>query len=194
MYRAAPDEADSPRLPRALGPFPFILSLMSAPIPVIHLRRTLRADLPTLFHMQSDPVANALAGTKPRDRAAFDARWEEILRDPPPTPPNPPTGVTPRVIIADGHLVGAINIFPQEDTDSIGYWIDREHWGRGIATRAIALLIEEVPVRPLFARVAVHNAASLRALQRNGFVIAGRRHTPATERYVESETVVLTLA
>jgi ribosomal-protein-alanine N-acetyltransferase len=164
---------------------------MSAPSPAIEvrLRTTLPEDVPALFQMQLDPVANRLAGTKPRDRAAFEARWEEILRG----PHTPPTDVTPRVIIADGVLVGSISIFPQEGTDSIGYWIEREHWGRGIATRAIALLIAEVAARPLFARVAVHNAASLRALERNGFVVHSRRHAAETDRYFGGETLVLTL-
>jgi RimJ/RimL family protein N-acetyltransferase len=105
----------------------------------------------------------------------------------------PDPGVTPRIIIADGELVGSINIFPQEGTDSIGYWLAREHWGRGIATRSIALMLEEFAKRPLFARVAAHNTASLRALQRNGFVITARRQSPATERYIAGETIVLTL-
>jgi RimJ/RimL family protein N-acetyltransferase len=157
---------------------------------VVELRITRREDVAALFEMQLDPEGNALAGTKPRDRAAFEARWEEILRE----PPSPPTGVMPRVIIADGVLVGSINIFPQEGTDSIGYWLAREHWGRGIATRAIALLIGEVATRPLFARVVSHNVASRRVLERNGFVLTARRHSPETDRYVASEGFVFTLA
>ncbi len=160
-----------------------------SPPAAIHLRRTLPTDVSALFQIQLDPAGNQLAGTKPRERAAFEARWEEILRE----PPTPPTGVTPRVIIADGALVGSINIFPQEGTESIGYWIAREYWGRGIATRAIALLIGEVGTRPLFARVEAHNVASRRALERNGFVITARFHRPASDRYVGADVLVLTL-
>lgn len=141
-----------------------------------------------LYEMQLDAAANELAGTRPRDRAAFEAVWEGILGGGPGA-----AGVTARVIIADGAMVGAINVFQQEGTDSIGYWIAREHWGRGIATRAIGLLIAEVATRPLYARVAVHNVASLRALERNGFVIAERYRTEATERYVACERLVLVL-
>lgn len=180
-------------MPHRVPVVPFFMPVPTPMTPsrpaAIHLRRTVATDVPALFEMQLDPVANQLAGTKPRDRAAFEARWEEILRE----PPNPPTGVTPRVIIANGMLVGSINIFPQEGTDSIGYWIAREHWGRGIATRAIALLIGEVSTRPLFARVVAHNVASLRALERNGFVIASRSHSSASDRYVAAERFVLTL-
>ncbi|CAG0973406.1 hypothetical protein PHYC_01371 [Phycisphaerales bacterium] len=160
----------------------------AAAVPInIHLRVTLPDDLPTLFEFQCDPAANQLAGTKPRDLPAFNARWEELLRDP------AGARVTPRVIIAAGALVGSINIFEQEGTDSIGYWIAREHWGRGIATRAISLMIAEVATRPLFARVAVTNVASLRALERNGFVESSRRHCPATERSVAREMITLVI-
>jgi RimJ/RimL family protein N-acetyltransferase len=158
--------------------------IIPSPPAHVHLRRTVPADIPTLFQIQLDPAGNQLAGTKPRDRAAFEARWDDILRD----PPNPPTGVTPRVIIADGVLAGSINIFPQDGKESIGYWLAREHWGRGIATRAIRLLIEEVATRPLFARVAAHNVASRRALERNGFVVTSRGHSEADDRHVGSET------
>ncbi len=171
-------------IPTVLHAPPFPL----AGAPVIRLRRTVAGDLDCLFQFQLDLASNELAGTKPRDLATFNARWEEILRDP------VAAGVTPRVIIADEVLVGSINVFPQEGTDSIGYWIGREHWGRGIATRATALMLEEVATRPLYARVATQNIASLRALERNGFVISSRQHCPATDRNVAREMITLMLA
>lgn len=54
-------------------------------------------------------------------------------------------------------------------------------------------MLEEVATRPLFARVATHNVASQRVLERNGFVESSRRHCPATERSVAREMVTLTL-
>lgn len=153
----------------------------------VRLRRTEVADVPALFRIQLDPAGNELAGTKPRDREAFEARWRDILR------PGSSAGVVPRVILVDGLLVGSINVFPQEGTESIGYWIAREHWGRGIATRAIRLLLDEVATRPLFARVIAHNVASVRALERNGFVVTSRHRTESNERYVAAERFVLRL-
>jgi RimJ/RimL family protein N-acetyltransferase len=160
---------------------------MRPPASLVTLRPTAPADLEWLLECQQDPASNALAGTKPRDRAEFFARWDDIFRDP------AAARVTPRVILAGGVLAGQINVFPQEGTDSIGYWIGREHWGRGIATRAIALLLAEVATRPLYARAAAHNTPSWRALQRNGFVECGRHHAPETERSVEREMITLVL-
>jgi RimJ/RimL family protein N-acetyltransferase len=135
--------------------------------------------------MQLDPEGNRLAGTKPRDLQTFSARWQEIFKDP---------RVTARVILVDGALVGSIGIFPQEGVDSIGYWVAREHWGRGIATRALGLMLAESPIRPLHAHVAAHNPASRRALERNAFVLTERRLMPATERYEACELLTLVLA
>jgi RimJ/RimL family protein N-acetyltransferase len=150
----------------------------------IHLRPIVPSDLPTLFQFELDPESNRLAATLPRSLATFNARWAEVFTDP---------TVVPRAVVEGSTMVGVICAFEQEGNDSIGYWIDRSHWGKGYATRAIALLLEEVATRPLFARVAAHNAASRRALERNGFVVTSRRHTPATERYTACERLTLTL-
>ena len=42
-------------------------------------------------------------------------------------------------------------------SELVGYWIGRRDWGRGIATRALALFLERVTTRPLYAFVAVNN-------------------------------------
>ena len=155
----------------------------------IALRRPTAADLRTLHGWELDPESNAIAGTKPRDWQTFEARWREILADPDGTR----TGVTPRVILADGAVVGLVNISPHEGMSSIGYWLDRNHWGRGIASRAVALLLKEFPKRPLVATAAGHNHASLRVLERNGFRVVSRGRTPESARSVERETVTLIL-
>ncbi len=163
---------------------------MSRPSPTaITLRRTAAADVPLLHTFELDEASNALAGTKPRDWATFQARWTEILAD----PSGKLTGVTPRVILADGVLAGAVNITPQDGSDFIGYWIGRPHWGRGIATRAVALMLGEFKSRPLYATAGAHNLPSIRVLTKNGFEIIARRMTPETTRTVQRETVTLRL-
>jgi len=142
-------------------------------------------DLPALFEFQLDPESNALAGTRPRDRAGFDAIFDGILGSRPDADPGP--RVVARAILADGVLAGSISIFPQDGEPSVGYWIARAHWGRGIATRAIGLLLAEAGVRPVHAQVRVGNTASVRALERNGFVTTGQEWCPGTDRYIEGE-------
>ncbi|QOJ01921.1 MAG: GNAT family N-acetyltransferase [Phycisphaeraceae bacterium] len=153
------------------------------------LRRTIPADIPRLHALELDEASNRLAGTKPRDWPTFKARWEAILADHDGTS----TGVTPRVILADRLLVGAINISPDQRLDSIGYWIAKEHWGRGIASRAVALMLAEFVRRPLMATTAGHNLPSIRVLEKNGFEILSRRITAETTRTAQRETVTLVL-
>lgn len=157
--------------------------------PPITLRRTTADDVRRLHGFELDEASNDLAGTKPRDWPAFQARWAEILAD----PEGSVTGVTPRIILADGVVVGAVNISPQDGSAGIGYWIAREHWGRGIATRAVALMLSEFTRRPLYATTAGHNHPSIRVLQKNGFEIVSRSMTPETPRTVQRETVSLVL-
>jgi hypothetical protein len=82
-------------------------------------------------------------------------------------------GITLRAVTCDGQLVGSIASFVSGGETEITYWIDRRAWGRGIASRALALFLGQVPVRPLHARAASDNAGSLRVLQKAGFEIIG---------------------
>ncbi len=125
-----------------------------------------------------------MAAVHPRDPDAFHAQWEKIFADP---------TVVARAIVADGSLAGSISCFKLDGQDAVGYWIAREHWGRGIASAALRLLLEEVAVRPLYARAARHNVASIRVLERCGFKITGYQVSPGTDRYVACEEVLMRL-
>jgi RimJ/RimL family protein N-acetyltransferase len=148
------------------------------------LRDVEPGDLPTLFRHQLDPEANRMAVVHPRDEEAFHAHWSMILRDP---------TVVAKAIVTDDGLVGTVNCFKLEGKDAVGYWIAREHWGRGIARRALRLLLEQVATRPLYARAARSNVASLRVLQHCGFVVTGYQVTPASGRFPECEEALLVL-
>ena len=150
----------------------------------VRLRQVEPGDLPRMFDWQLDPDSNRMAVTIPRTREAFDSHWAKSLDDP---------GGTARAILVGGEVVGIISCFPRDGRDHVGYWIDRAFWGRGIASRALQLLMREVTSRPLVATVATSNAASLRVLQKCGFVVESVRHSPATDRYPECEEAVLVL-
>lgn len=166
---------------------------MSHTTPDIRLRRTEPGDLAGLFVIQSDPEANAMAGTKPRSRAEFFARWDDIFKD---------SRINGLVIelrdeASDGHmLVGSIACFQAADEggrDCVGYWIARRYWGRGIASRALELFLHEECRRPLYATAASSNAASRHILEKNGFRLTGLRVCEETERYIGREVAEFVL-
>jgi RimJ/RimL family protein N-acetyltransferase len=102
-------------------------------------------------------------------------------------------GNTTRAVLLDGVMVGYISCFLMDGEDHVGYWIDRAYWGMGIASRALHLLLGEVTKRPLVATAATGNEASVRVLQKCGFVVGEVRLSPATDRYPECEEAVLVL-
>jgi len=153
-------------------------------VQTVRLREIEGTDLPTLFLHQADPAACRMAVVNPRGAEAFEAHWAKILSDP---------ETVARAILADGVLVGSISCFRMNDQDCVGYWIAREHWGRGIASRALALLLAEVTIRPLYARAARTNGASIKVLERCGFRLTGYHHAPADDRYPACEEALFTL-
>ncbi len=151
------------------------------------LRPVEPGDLDHHFAQQRDPVARQMAAftsADPDDRAAFDAHWARISADP---------GIVNRTIEFGGTVVGHVASFEQGGQREITYWIDRAHWGRGIATRALRLFLAEVPARPLHARAAADNAASIRVSTNCGFVACGTDRGFAAARGAEIDEVLLRL-
>src|SRR5690242_14236566 len=133
--------------------------------PAIRLRPTRPHDLAALFEIQSDPESNEMAGTKPRTREVFIEVWKGHFENP------AINGCVIELAAADGthELVGGIACFQADGHDCVGYWIARPHWGKGIASRALALFLAQEPRRPLHATAARTNAPSRRILERCGF-------------------------
>jgi RimJ/RimL family protein N-acetyltransferase len=126
------------------------------------LREVWELDLPIFFAHQLDPVANQMAAFPARDQAAFTAHWTRILHDP---------TVTTKTILFNGRVAGNIGSFELSGKPQVGYWIGRDYWGRGIATKALSLFLRHVKVRPLYAHVARHNVGSIRVLEKCGFML-----------------------
>lgn len=156
-------------------------------MPSVALRPVEDGDLDALFEQQRDPEAVRMAAftaADPNDRSAFDAHMARVLALP---------DVTHRAVTCDGELVGSIASFPIEGQTEITYWIDRAAWGRGIATQAVALLLDLVPDRPVYARAASDNAGSLRVLHKSGFTDIGTEISFAPARNAEIEETILRL-
>jgi RimJ/RimL family protein N-acetyltransferase len=153
----------------------------------VRLRDVIEGDLPTFFEQQLDEEANYMAAftrKDPADREAFMAHWNKILGD---------ETITIRSILFNGHLAGSILTHAWFGEPEISYWLGKEFWGKGIATRALAAFLEEVTERPLYARTAKDNRASLRVLEKYGFTISGEDKGFANARVEEVEEFILVL-
>jgi RimJ/RimL family protein N-acetyltransferase len=128
------------------------------------------ADLPSLFEHQRDPEANHMAAFPARGWEAFVAHWDKIRTD--------ATTIT-QTIIVDGQVAGNIGSWVQDGEREVGYWLGRAFWGHGIATAALGAFLHLVTERPLHARVAAHNVASLRVLEKCGFRVVRTECDPA---------------
>ena len=151
------------------------------------LRRMREDDLPVLFEIQRDATAQrqaAFTDATAGDRDAYLSKFRRILAD---------DAIVSRVVEVDGVVVGSAAVFPIEGDTEVTYWIQRDWWGRGVASAALAALLAEVPTRPLQARVAEDNLGSLRVLERNGFVRVGSEDSFAPARDATITELILEL-
>ena len=133
----------------------------------ITLRPFADSDLDALFIWESDPRAVHMAAftrADPSDRAAFDDHKERVRSNP---------SNTLLAIDDDAEFVGTIGSFTLEGDREVTYWIAPARWGRGIASQALLAFLELETTRPLYGRVASHNAASARVLEKAGFAEVG---------------------
>ena len=153
----------------------------------VALRPVADDDLPAIFEQMRDPAAVRMAAftvEDPDDRAVFEERIARHRRAP---------DVTMPVVTDGGVPVGTVAAFVVDGDTEVTYRIDRAHRGRGIATRALTLLLAEVPARPVFARAAADNEASLRVLAKAGFAVVGTERSYAPARGAEIDETVLRL-
>jgi RimJ/RimL family protein N-acetyltransferase len=152
---------------------------------VIALRPVSDDDLNPLFDQMRDPESVWMAAftpDDPDDKSAFETHMAKVRSLP---------DINMRAVTRDGQLVGSIAAFVVDGETEVTYWIDRAAWGRGIASRALLLLMDVVPTRPLHARAASDNVASLRVLQEASFMIIGTENSFAPGRKGHIEETIL---
>ncbi|GAA3966394.1 GNAT family N-acetyltransferase [Streptomyces marokkonensis] len=153
----------------------------------IALREVHDSDLPVFFRQMNDPEALSMAAFTPEDpadRDAFEAHWRKIRA----------SLAVVRTILGDGDVIGSAAVYGEPGEREVTYWVDRAHWGRGVATAALRVLLAEVRDRPLYARAAADNTGSRRVLEKCGFVTSARARGFAPARGEEIDEVVLHLA
>jgi RimJ/RimL family protein N-acetyltransferase len=153
----------------------------------VSLRPLEDGDLDAIFRQATDPESIRLAAfTSPdqADRSAFLDRVARVRAD---------ASATSLVIDVDGAIAGTIASFRVDDELEVTYWIDRAHWGKGIASAALQLLLAETAERPVFARAASDNLASIRVLEKAGFRRIGVNRDFAPGRGEEIEETIMRL-
>jgi RimJ/RimL family protein N-acetyltransferase len=154
---------------------------------MISLREVRDSDLPAFWEQLSDPAAQHMAGVTRKyhyDRDQFDSYWARIRADP---------AVIMRTVLLDDVVVGHASVYGSPDEREVTYWIDRAYWGRGLATAALAALVDLAVTRPLHARAVADNAGSIRVLEKCGFVVTAHGRGFAHARGDEIDKVLLTL-
>ena len=87
-----------------------------------------------------------------------------------------------QAIDVDGHAIGAIGIHFKTDVyklnGEIGYWLGVEFQGKGIATKAVAQMVDiafsKYNLIRVYAEVFSNNPVSARVLEKNEFVLEAR--------------------
>ncbi len=83
-----------------------------------------------------------------------------------------------------GRLIGVMGLAPASDGKSaeLGYYIARDHWGRGVATEAglriVRLCFKSLGYLKLTSRYHADNTASGRVLAKLGFTVVGTSSRP----------------
>ena len=87
--------------------------------------------------------------------------------------------------------MGSVGKFELSGRPSVTYWIGKEYWGRGLATRALSTFLTLLKTRPLYASVAKEKAASLLVLEKCGFKFCRYEKAFANARGEEIEEAIL---
>jgi RimJ/RimL family protein N-acetyltransferase len=146
-----------------------------SPGPTVHLREYRESDAEILVGLANNPrVSRYLTPLFPHPYSLADATWWVATGC-------KADGAVSRAIVVDGELTGGIGITPQEGWRShqaeIGYWLAEPYWGRGIGTEAVRLMtawaFESTQFLKLFAPVMHPNIASMKVLEKCGYVLEG---------------------
>lgn len=153
----------------------------------LKLRQTRIEDLYILFQFQLDEEANYLAAFIPKDptdKSAYLSKHTKLLNDP---------TINYLTITVNDNIVGSIVKFEMEGEAEITYWIDKEYWGQGIATKALREFLTVETKRPICGRVAFDNVGSQKVLEKCGFVKAAKERSYANVRRTEIEEFIYKL-
>ncbi len=150
----------------------------------IWLRAVTAEDIQVFFAFQADPIASRMAEFPMREWDEHSAVWKRALAD--------PTVVAFTIMLGDS-VAGSVVSYMHGGDRLVGYWLGREFWGRGVATRALLGFFPLVPKGTLRARVAKSNVASRRVLEKCGFRLVGETWSRPREGFPEVDEWIFRL-
>jgi len=153
----------------------------------ISIRKSIESDLEVFYQNQADEEANYMAAftsKNPHDKTAYIEKWTRLMKV---------DSVHMQSILLDDLVVGCVVKFVMEGDSDITYALDKEHWGKGITTKAVKLFLEIEETRPLFGRVANDNLGSQNILEKSGFKKIGKNIDFANARGMEIEEYIYCL-
>jgi RimJ/RimL family protein N-acetyltransferase len=133
------------------------------------------ADVRVFFEQQLDPEAVEMSGFPARDWDAFVAHWATIRAD---------ESVVTKTIEAAGRVAGNVVSWATDGQRDVGYWLGKEFWGQGIATKALTEFLSIETTRPTYAHVATHNVGSIRVLEKCGFTVMEEAQVDGVDEYL----------
>jgi [ribosomal protein S5]-alanine N-acetyltransferase len=150
------------------------------------------ADLEAFCAMEADAEVRRYVGGAPRTREAAEERfWGRAMH-----PPDGRLAMWASVLKEDGRYVGRCGLYPHlvdgarvADEAVLGFYLAREFWGRGLASEAGRAFVDfgfdELKLARIVTAVEVGNAASVRVLEKLGFVLARHEAGPRSFDHFE---------
>ena len=151
----------------------------------LQFRAHVPADKDVYCAMEMDALVRRYVGGHPRTREDAEGRFMNALK-----PVSGKLNMWATVFKQDDKYIGRCGIYPHFAGDgsvipgeaSLGLYIAREYWGRGLATEAGEALInmgfDELKLNWVVTMVQVGNEASVRVLQKLGSVIEWTENNP----------------
>jgi ribosomal-protein-alanine N-acetyltransferase len=125
-----------------------------------------------LLYLNNKNVTRFLTSRIPQPYSIDDASWWVNTGS--------KEGIT-KAVEVDGKLVGGIGAtageYENNRSAEIGYWLEEQSWGKGIATKAVMEMTDTVFINTkiirLYAPVFSPNIASMRVLEKCGYELEG---------------------
>ncbi|MGD0445698.1 MAG: GNAT family N-acetyltransferase [Edaphobacter sp.] len=150
------------------------------------------ADLDAFCALEGDAEVRRYVGGAPRTREEAEERfWGRAMH-----PPDGKLAMWATALKEDGRYAGRCGLYPHlvdgaqvADEAVLGFYLAREFWGRGLASEAGRAFVDfgfdELKLARIVTAVEVGNAASVRVLEKLGFVLERREVGPRSFDHFE---------